>query len=264
MLQHVVLLRTVAVDTARISLTALRSYVSPATGRQVGSGQPTQSTSQQAADKGPPLINFSYEPNPQPFNCTTQHTTRIFAADPFHPFFPKIQRRVAAHDPKDFIWVVRCATDICKKPTYRHSVQKKLRRAFKEALRQKGYDEKGLPLQQANVAKVDGTRTSAAAATGRLSGALALFFVGNQKSVLTAKGGGMKAEAERILRKVLQIRYAAKKGQEQGRGNSPSLLRGSSPQYKRQTAQGWKLGLQKAKRATQAANDRPARPDWQR
>lgn len=261
MLQHVVATRRAVIETAtRITFTTPRIYASTETGQWDGIGQHKKN--------GPPLVNFFYEPFPQPFNCTTQHPTRTFAADPCHPFFIKIQRRVAAQKPEEFVWVTRCPMDVSKKPAYRHSVQKRLSRAFKAALRQRGYDEDGR-----SVDEQDMTRTKAEAEhsregmtpaekAGRLSGALAMFFINDQKRVLQAKGDEIRSEAERILDSVLQIRYAAQREQEKGRPmQRPRSLSGHD---KRHTAQEWQLGLKKEPRATHVEGRRPPQPDWQR
>ncbi|CAK1354916.1 hypothetical protein CB0940_01290 [Cercospora beticola] len=192
------------------------------------------------------LVNFVYEPFPQPFNCTTFTQTRAFATDPSHPLYIKIQRRVALHDPQDFRWVVRCPMDVNKKPTYRHAVQKKLRRAFRHALTQRGLDSEGKPLSDADLAKlkrVEGTDivSAAPAPTERLSGALCLIFVNDQKRVLTAKGCEVRAEAERVLDKVLQIWHAAKRGQQQGR-SAPGKRPFQVQRRGRATMQQWQLG----------------------
>ncbi|KAI5369823.1 hypothetical protein Slin15195_G007010 [Septoria linicola] len=188
------------------------------------------------------LINFIFEAFPKPFNCTTIPQTRLFAADPSHPLHIKIQRRVAAHNPDDFIWVARCPTHVSKKPAYRHDVVKKLRRVFREALRQRGYDEQGVQLGEHHMARLKqepvmtGQRT-VAETTGNLSGALSMFYVGDQKRVLMAKGHDIKAECDRILDKVLQIRYAAKKGARRGEDRSPTTAR-----HGKRVKQEWQLG----------------------
>ncbi|GIZ39720.1 hypothetical protein CKM354_000309200 [Cercospora kikuchii] len=192
------------------------------------------------------LVNFVYEPFPQPFNCTTFPQTRAFATDPSHPLYIKIQRRVALHDPQDFRWVVRCPMDVNKKPTYRHAVQKKLRRAFRHALTQRGLDGEGRPLSDAVVAKskrLEGNNIVRATpmSTERLSGALCMFYVNDQKRVLTAKGCEVRAEAERILEKVLQIWHAAQRGHQQGRG-APFKRPSQVQRRGRATIQQWQLG----------------------
>ncbi|KAF2209250.1 hypothetical protein CERZMDRAFT_86968 [Cercospora zeae-maydis SCOH1-5] len=163
------------------------------------------------------LVNSVYQPNPQPFNCTTLSQTRVFATDPSHPLFHKIRRRAAAHDPQDFRWVVRCPVDLNKKSTYRHAVQKKLRRAFRHALTQRGFNDEGKPLSDsnrvANAAAASPTRGS----MGRISGALCMTFVNDPQRVFTAKGCDFRAEAERILDRLLQARHAASRVQQPGR-----------------------------------------------
>ncbi|KAM3415246.1 hypothetical protein BST61_g8777 [Cercospora zeina] len=162
------------------------------------------------------LVYSSYQPDPQPFNCTTIPQTRVFAADPTHPLYIKIQRRVAAHNPQDFRWVVRCPVAVNKKPAYRHAVQKKLRRAFRHALTVRGFDDEGKPLSGSKCDEGTAAASPTPAPMGRISGALCMTLANDPKRVLTAKGCEFRAEAERILDKVLQARHAANEGQQQG------------------------------------------------
>jgi hypothetical protein len=283
MLQHVAATKRAVLETAHYTFLLSRSYASTSTSTSTGTQrrdeagqQHTTPASGQLRSKSAPLTIFNYEISPQPFNCTTHYPTRAIAADPSHPFYIKVQRRVAAHNPEDFVWTVRCPMQLSKKPTYRHDVQKKLRRAFRAALRRKGYDEQGYPLREADLAKMKeaGMEVSrkgvnhhdAADARDRLGGALVMTFVVNDKvRVLTAKGHEFRAEAERILDKVLQKRYAAKKGPVDGRRTRDTFSASRNAYAKRASEQEWQRGLMKSQRAEHAARPRSAmRPHWQR
>ncbi|KAF7191317.1 hypothetical protein HII31_07340, partial [Pseudocercospora fuligena] len=154
------------------------------------------------------ITSHIYEPFPKPINVTTFLQTKIFASDQYYPKNIEIRRRLKDFDPNSFIWVVRCPVSVSKKSTYRHLVEKKVRRAFRAALKNEGYSEDGNVLVQGGSEEALKVHDQAER-RGRLSGALLITLSKDGHKTLTAKGKEIRDNVELLLSKVLVQRETA-------------------------------------------------------
>ncbi|KXT13630.1 hypothetical protein AC579_9758 [Pseudocercospora musae] len=154
------------------------------------------------------IMSHIYEPFPKPINVTTFLQTKIFASDQFYPRNIEIRRRLEDFHPNSFIWVVRCPVSVSKKSTYRHLVEKKVRRAFRAALKNKGYSENGNMLEEGR-SEEHSNAHERAESRGRLSGALLITLSKDGHKTLTAKGKEIRSNVELLLSKVLAQRETA-------------------------------------------------------
>lgn len=138
----------------------------------------------------PTFLAFQYQANPKPINCTTFPMTKEFALDSTHPLHISTTRRLAAFDPSALHWTVRTPLDLSKKATVRSWALRRVRVAFREALKEGGW-------------QIDGSRI-AADGQRRLSGALAIH-VHKDKAVIEASGQEVKKQCLWVLQKVLKL-----------------------------------------------------------
>ncbi|EME89195.1 uncharacterized protein MYCFIDRAFT_170707 [Pseudocercospora fijiensis CIRAD86] len=163
------------------------------------------------------IMSHMYEPFPKPINVTTFLQTKIFASDQYNPKSIEIRRRFKAFDPKSFIWVVRCPVSVSKKSTYRHLVEKKVRRAFRAALENEGYSDDGNLLAKGQGHSEEAPNVyDQAERRGRLSGALLITLSKDAHKTLTAKGKEIRENVELLLKKVLVQRETASSLQARG------------------------------------------------
>ncbi|KXT01490.1 hypothetical protein AC578_4533 [Pseudocercospora eumusae] len=154
------------------------------------------------------IMSHIYEPFPKPINVTTFLQTKLFASDQYHPKNIEIRRRLKNFDPNSFIWVVRCPVSVSKKSTYRHLVEKKVRRAFRAALKNEGYSDDGTILEKRLGEEAPNVHDQAER-RGRLSGALLITLSKDEHKTLTAKGQEIRDNAKLLLSKVLVQRETA-------------------------------------------------------
>lgn len=158
------------------------------------------------------FMSHAYEPFPKPFNVTTFLQTTIFANEPCHPKHIQIRRRLKSFDPKAFIWAVRCPLGVSKKPTYRHMIEKKVRRAFARELRSRGYNEDGSMMETSKLVDNPAPRSDAEI-RGRISGALLITLSKDEQKTLKAKGEEIRANVRSVLDGVLKHRETVMRNQ---------------------------------------------------
>lgn len=179
------------------------------------SNAPAKAKAKDTSQERPSLFsNAIYEPIAKPFNIATHISTKIFSREPSHPLHIKILRKAAAFDRESFIWVVRCPVQALKS-THRHHIQKKVCRAFKRALAERGYAEDGTILPSVSEGEGEGKgegeqseeggigsrvlQTDVPRPTRRLSGVLMMVLIRDKERTAQATG----AEIDECVRKVL-------------------------------------------------------------
>ena len=155
-----------------------------------------------------PLFHYVFQPNPKPINCCTFNSTKMFASEPDHPLHIRTQRRLAAFNPNVLHWTVKAPLELSKKAVVRNWAIRRVKAAFREELKRKGWDVEGKPLGGG-----EGEWKQP------LRGALCVHLLKNQ-SIIVASGEGVKQQCSWLLRKVVaaQARTNGSRGREAENG----------------------------------------------
>ena len=164
-------------------------------------------TKTKSASKAPNFLTFKFEANPRPLNCTTFPVTKDFALDNSHPLHIRTTRRLAAFEPSILHWNVKTPVETSKRATVRVWAVRRVKVAFREALREGGW-------------QTDGSRV---ALDGDMSlrGALCIF-VPKDREILEASGEDVRRQCVWLLRKVVQLQTdRAQSGRSSGGQRTP-------------------------------------------
>jgi hypothetical protein len=140
------------------------------------------------ASKATELFTWRFEPRPRSFNCTIFEATKDFARDASHPLHIKTRRRLTAFDPTILHWNVKAPLELSKKAIVRVWAIRRVKVAFREALKEGGWDANGRRLAGAGI---------------ELSGAVCMYLSKN-KGIIKASGEDVKRECEGVLRLVVK------------------------------------------------------------
>jgi hypothetical protein len=147
-------------------------------------------TKTKPASKAPNFLTFKFQANPKPLNCTTFPMTKDFALDPSHPLHIRTTRRLAAFDSSVLHWNVKTPLEMSKKATVRAWAIRRVKVAFREALKEGGWQTDGSGVAY------DGDM--------RLRGALCIF-VQKDKDIIEASGEDVRRQCVWLLRKIVQL-----------------------------------------------------------
>ena len=142
------------------------------------------------------LFDYKFERSPRPINCMTFGFTRDTADDRTHPLHTKIRRQLAAFDSNKLHYSVTCSLDISKKATIRNWACRRVKEAFRQELRARGYASDGSPLHATRPEVVS------EAGTG-LKGALRIMLA-KDPFALTATTEDVRSNCQWLLKRIIQ------------------------------------------------------------